>query len=260
MSAPARHERRKYSASQLMLVLCQVRFPVLHRFEDASFLAAVQDALRDRYPRARQEQQLAVVVGPGGPVQAPGATLWRYHDLDEAWSVVLQRDSAGLETTQYDRFEPFLERLVELVDVLRDAGIEVTERIGLRYINNLRHPKAKRPADWQPLLNEKLLGIVGGDQLEGAEIFQAIQEIRLTRTDGTFVLRHGYVGGEAAQNEPYYLVDLDYFDERAKILDRSEIEAQLQDYHEEISRVWEMSLEDPMRQELQDEGAIDDER
>jgi uncharacterized protein (TIGR04255 family) len=257
MPAQARPKRRKYSASQLKLVLCQIRFPVLHRFEDPAFLAHIHDALRDRYPRPRQEQQLAVVVGPAGPAQTSGGTLWRYQDLAEEWSVVLQRDSAGLETTRYDQFEPFLERFMELLAVLIEVGVDVTERIGLRYVNELRHPEAYEPGDWRRLIEETLLGIVGGDQLEGT-IDHAIQEIRLARDDGTFVLRHGYVGEKAAQGNPYYLLDLDYFEERAQSMQSSGIAGILAAYHEEISRVWEMSLKDPMREHLKDEGAIDD--
>jgi uncharacterized protein (TIGR04255 family) len=251
-SARQRQRRRKYDANMLELVLCQIRFPVLHRFDDPSFLAKIQDALRERYPRTRQEEQLAIVVGPAGPVQAPGATLWRYHDLEEEWSVVLQRDSAGLETTKYDQFEPFEDRLLELVDVLQHAGVEVRERLGLRYVNELRHPEVETPADWRTMLNEDLLGIVGGPQLEG-ELSHAVQEIRLTRDDGSFVLRHGYVG-DVPGKAPFYLLDLDYFDERAVRLDRSQVEAQLQGYHNMISKVWEMSLDKPMRQELKDLG------
>lgn len=255
MPPEARQPRRKYGTNMLAIVLCQIRFPVLHRFEDPTFLAEFQDAVRHRYPLSREERQLGIVVGPGGPVEIPGGVIWRYHDLERAWSIVLQRDSAGLETTDYDQFESFEERILELVRILRAVGVEVRERLGLRYVNELVHRDVGEPADWRTVLNQELLGIVGGPQLTG-RVAHAIQEIRLEQEDGSFVLRHGYVG-DAKPKDPFYLLDLDYFDEDAQTMDESSVRRQLRSYHDTISEVWEMSLGDQMRKELKDLGAID---
>ena len=40
--------------------------------------------------------------------------------------------------------------------------------------------------------------------------------------NGVIVIRHGYVGAEVTRDGPYYSIDLDYFDETPKGLDRAE--------------------------------------
>jgi len=260
MPRPDRHPRRKYGADQLRLVLCQVRFPVLHRFNEPALQATIQEALRSRYPRVQQEQQMALTVGPSGPVATPGDPLWRYQDLDGAWSVVMQRDAAGLETTAYDRYEDFASHLESVLDLLRELGVGIVERVGLRYINELRHSPARRPDDWAELVRKELLGIVRGSDLRG-DILHAIQDIRLRRPDGTLVIRHGFVGSQSADpsSSPYYLLDLDYFDdERARHLATDQVLEQLRAYHDEISRIFEMTITDDMRRILDDRGPIVD--
>src|ERR1700733_8553533 len=115
MSQAREYARRKYGSNYLRLVLCQVQFPVLMRFDEPTFQASVQEALRGAYPRVQQEQQLAVTVGSGGLVSTPGGAQWRYRDLEGRWSVVLQRNFVGLETTNYDNFEEFSERLAPVL-------------------------------------------------------------------------------------------------------------------------------------------------
>jgi uncharacterized protein (TIGR04255 family) len=254
-TSAARYPRHKYGESPLRLVLCQLQFPVLHRFDESSLQAMIQDTLRSQYPRVQQEQQVAVMLGPNGPAPTPGGVLWRYQTLEADWSIVVQRNSVGLETTAYSQFEDFERGLGELLGLLEQLGVTVLERVGLRYINEFRHEAVQHPRQWAGLLREQLLGIVGGDELTG-EIVHAIQDIRLTEPDGTLVIRHGYIGpGTGA--DPYYLLDLDYFDEQAHGYDRDDVLGRLRSYHAEISNIFEMSLSDGMRVHLKDQGPID---
>jgi len=255
MSEAPAYERRKYGSNDLRLVLCQVRFPILLRFDEPAFQAKVQDALRADYPRMHQEQQVAVTVGPGGLVSTPAGVQWRYEDLQAEWSVVLQGNSAGLETKKYRVFEDFAARLAPLLRVLTELGVTVCERLGLRYINEFRHEAAQLPQDWKSLLHEDLLGIAGGDLWSG-QIVHAIQEIRTKRSDGSFVVRHGYVNPDDGRGS-YYLLDLDYFDEEPRSFDEGGILSRLDDYHEEISKAFEMSLKPAMREHLGEEATID---
>ena len=89
--------RRFYRANPLRLVVCQVRFPVIHRFDEPGALARFQDVLKDRYPRSAPEQQLAITVGPGGPVSGPAATsFWRFQGIDDRWMSLFHGTSSLL--------------------------------------------------------------------------------------------------------------------------------------------------------------------
>jgi uncharacterized protein (TIGR04255 family) len=256
-STRAARPRHRYGASALRLVLCQLQFPVLHRFDEPAVQAQIQDALRGSYPREQQQQQVAITIGPNGPVPGPGATVWRHQTLAGDWTVVAQSNSIALETTSYRQYEDFIARFGLALELVELLGVSVVERIGLRYINQFRHFDVQRPQDWAGLLRPELLGIIGGGELEG-DVVQAIQDVRLSEPDGTFVIRHGYIGVASGVNEPHYLLDLDCFDDQARALDRDELLSRLGRFHDRISDVFEMSLTDAMREHLQDQGEIDD--
>lgn len=256
MSEAREFARRKYGSHYLRLVLCQIQFPTLMRFDDPTFQASVQEMLRSEYPRNQQEQQVAVTLGPGGLISSPAGAQWRYQDLDGQWSVVLQRNFAGLETNAYESYEIFATRLDGLLDLIEEVHVGVCERVGLRYINEFRHADGATPAAWKALLHEDLLGIAATDLVDG-EIAHAVQDIRAVRGDGTLVMRHGFVNVTDDRRSPYYLLDLDYFQEGPRPFDRTALLEQFQRYHDEISRVFEATLKPAMREHLGDEGPID---
>jgi uncharacterized protein (TIGR04255 family) len=251
------YARRKYGANYLRLVLCQIQFPILMRFDEPAFQGSLQEALRAEYPRVQQEQQIAVAMAAGGGLAStPAGIQWRYQDLDGRWSVVLQRNFAGLETNGYDDYEDFEQRLSRLLRALAQLGITVSERLGLRYINEFKHADGSRPSDWKVLLRDDLLGIASEELLDG-EIVHAVQDIRTTRVDGTLVMRHGFVNGGDDGRGPYYLLDLDHFREGPRDFDEEALLNEGRSFHEAISRVFELTLRPAMRQHMRDEGLID---
>jgi uncharacterized protein (TIGR04255 family) len=237
--------RRFYVTNCLKLVICQVRFPVLHRFEQPGFLGAFQDALKKEYPRAALEQQIGVALTPAGATSVPPTHLWRFTDTSGTWSVAVAKDFVSLETTAYDRFEAFRDRLQTVLDALPGLGVDFEDRLGLRYVNEIKHPKALTPASWRGFLNAELLGMVGGEVL-GDGVIHAVQEIRLREEDGILVIRHGYIGAES----PHYLLDLDHYDEVGKPFDRERILQRIDAYHSKMHDVFEMSITDAMRDHL----------
>lgn len=242
--------RRFYETNSLKLVVCQLRFPVMHRFEEPGALARFQTVLGERYPRSAPEQQVTVAGGPA--VLNPAASsvqYWRFQGVDDGWSVAIARDFVSLETTAYEKYEEFRDRFAEVLDATLALGVTLRERLGLRYVDEIRHPEAKKPGDWREFINDKLLGMVGGGEL-GDDVTQALQEIRLREEDGTLVIRHGYLGAEVAGGEPFYLLDLDYYDERALSLDGARILSQLDEYHHAMHNVWETAITDPLRDHL----------
>jgi uncharacterized protein (TIGR04255 family) len=249
--------RRRYRDNPLTQVICQVRFPVLQRFDEPGFLGPVQDALRDRYPRAVQEQQIGLMVGPGGVMPAQDAgKLWRFQDAEQAWSIVLGRDFFGVETARYEQFEVLRDRLRDVLPVILSLGVNWRERMGLRYVNQIRHPDGRTPSKWRELLNPMFLGMVGGDEL-GADVIHAIQEIRLREQDGVLLIRHGLIGPEASNDSPFYLLDLDYADESPQPLHPDQLIEQVSSYHETIHNVFEMTLTPSMREHLGEDGVIE---
>ena len=121
----------------LVLVLGQVRFSPVRKMAD--YIPAIQEEFRRHgFPieRAGKIQQLTIT--PAG-VQVAEQERWEYRTKDEQWSVTVLQDSVVLQSTAYERFEGFAERLERAVQtVLRKTEqdqLGLVHRVGLRYID-----------------------------------------------------------------------------------------------------------------------------
>lgn len=242
---------RLYETNPLKLVLAQLRFPPLLGFESPAALEPVQQALADEYPLLQEEQQIALAINSEGIAATPQNKVWRFRTLDGSRSIVLGRDFVGLETTSYATFGEFSEQVRYVLTALGALKTppKVFQRLGLRYLNELRHEDAANPREWKPFLNEELLGIVGGDLL-GDTVMQAIQELRLDDDGVMLIVRHGYLGPEVTDNQPFYLIDLDCFSEATGEVDVDQILKRLSEYHNRVHNLFELSLTDEMRSYL----------
>jgi uncharacterized protein (TIGR04255 family) len=217
MSLP-RYERVIFRKAPLALVLAQVRFPILPRFAEGGFVAPFLEALRSQYPRTERAQQVTIQLSPQG-IQpgGPGGTLWRLATRDERWTVVLAETAVTLEVRGYSAVDELLERF-ETVLRTAQATLGVTEqvRLGLRYVNELRHPAAHSLADWVRLLRPEFVGFAASDLVEG-QVAQTLQEVQWQRADGVLAVRHGFLPETEKGSAPaiatghYYLIDLDYY-------------------------------------------------
>jgi uncharacterized protein (TIGR04255 family) len=243
--------RRIYENNPLKLVICQVRFPVAIRFEQADFVASFQEAVRDRFPRVRQEQQVVLTVAAGTPSPPAFTPSWRFQTNDGATSALLARDALTLETTGYSRFEEFLPLVELLIDALAGLEIRFRERLGLRYVNEMRHPDADTASAWSNFINPAMLGTVGGELL-GDDVIHALENIRLREEDAIVVINHGFVGRDAVPSggDSFYQLDIDFGDERPVEFEREGTLAQVTSFHDRISNLFETSISNEMRDHL----------
>ena len=128
------------SKQPLVSVLCQVRFSPVRKIAD--YIPGIQDEFR-RYgfpiERAGKIQQLAITTAG---VHAVEQERWDYRTKDEQWSVTVLQNSVVLQTTAYDRFEGFAEKLEAAVKTVlhqtEQDEFGIIERVGLRYINRIQ--------------------------------------------------------------------------------------------------------------------------
>lgn len=138
------------SQNPLVLVLCQVRFSPVRRMGD--YIPGIQEAFRRRgFPieRAGKIQQLTIT--PAG-VHAVEQERWEYRTRDEQWSVTVLQDSVVLQTTAYQRFEDFAERLDSAVKTVLEQTeqdkLGLVQRVGLRYINLIQPRNGESHRDY----------------------------------------------------------------------------------------------------------------
>ncbi len=237
-----RPERLKNSP--LELVVAQVQFPAILSIQtDDARLARFQDEIRDKYPYLFLGQQFGFNVGPQGVEQQQvAAKVYQFADANREWSVTLTANSIALEARNYTDYDDFSERVLRIVDAARKVyRIEFRQRLGLRYVNEMRHPSVRTAEDWTSLVNPQLLGPLADKGLSSLVNF-SYQETGLQLKNGKLTLRHGHFAqgttvapppGEMPKEraDPFYLLDFDAFDEEGRDINGHTLEELLRGYN-----------------------------
>lgn len=217
------------SHQPLVLVLCHVRISPVRKMSD--YIPAIQEEFRrNDFPLERAGKIRLLTITPAG-VLATEQESWEYRTKDEQWSVTVLPDSVVLQTTAYERFEGFAERLERAVRTVLDkteqSQFGLVQRVGLRYIDLV---KPREGEDYRLYLRPGFHGVAD-------EVFRArshrlhVESVGHTSvgdTEGTMIVRvvqndQGFdlppdlVGGapthesRAQAGELVTLVDMDEF-------------------------------------------------
>ena len=244
----------QFRKAPLRLVIGQVRFTIMPRFEQKAFIAGFQEAVRAQYPRVSREASVTYQLSTVGINPSPGETLWRFSSRDNRWAVVVGESAITLESRAYSSMSDFLDRFSQILKVANET-LEVTDRLrlGLRYINEIRYPYAENFAQWTTLFNPEFAGFEASSLLDG-QVDHTLQEIQINRSDGILSIRHGLLNGAIVaplpQEKPgsgqFYLLDLDYYDMTESDLDISAIIKQMQDYNDIMYRFFRWTLSETL--------------
>jgi len=244
------YEWVQFRKAPLRLVIGQVRFTIMPRFGQDTFIAGFQEAIRSEYPKVAREAAVTYQLSPAGTQPNSGEKLWRFSSRDLLWSVVIGESAITLESRGYDSMKDFLNRFRFLIQAGKEQlGITDRLRLGLRYINEIRDPHAENFAQWRALLNPGFASFDASSLLDG-QIDHTLQEIQVNRPDGILAIRHGLLNGfvvaplpqEQPVSEQYYLIDLDYYDMTECDLDIPATIKQMQDYNDIMYRFFRWTL------------------
>jgi uncharacterized protein (TIGR04255 family) len=245
-----------FETSPLSLALCQIRFPPVLSIAKQDWVAPFQEAIREDYPNGSPIQQNVQVQiqlsGASSVASSTGPAAWRFADLEDNWAVTLATDSVALETRAYQDFDDFLRRLDQMLHVLvQFVHPAITTRLGLRYINELRPGHN----DWPSVIRPELLGAVAVPQFSTRTV-QSVQQLALRDAEGAGInVNHGVFPegtivnprpGDSISEGPFYLLDLDVFQEfsRRDVLpiNVALICQRVETYHDAISRLFRWSI------------------
>lgn len=180
-------------------------------------------ALRDRLRSATrlevwrversQTQEMALQLGPGGPVGEQRSDGVKLSEATSGLEVSVFPALASVQVKTYARwsesFKPFIEAVLHAVEDVVAPGSR--ERLGLRYVNRFVDPEAVTPRAWGSRLERSLVGfLVDGPYADHVIGAQHQLELDLdARTRAT--LRHGLLPGDRPGAPYAYLLDVDAF-------------------------------------------------
>ena len=212
-SGPAHYER-----NFIRQAVCELRFPTLYELEAPKPPASFALALRKEYPNQQLVEELSV-----GNATMSRAPMHTFKSKRQRWTVTLKAAAVLLETSHYDSFVEFKERLAA---VLKAAATVIDSdfftRVGLRYINTIPYPNGELQ-DWvNPALVGPLAAGIYGDVTEHNG-----RVIGFTPCGG-YIFQHGLViDGNTTKRE--YTLDFDLSSEDVAL---SETLAIVQNLHD----------------------------
>lgn len=243
-------ERFQLENDQLAQVICQIRFSPVLRIRQDDAVITFQEAIREKYSRYGKQQGVHVLLTPIGIQQQTGEDAQhRFEDTDGIFRVVLAPDFIALETTAYSDIDDFAGRISSLAAAVQEhyAPAEI-QRVGLRFINELRFAGADPKTEMIDAIEPTLLGAAGAPQLVDV-VYGSQQVLELHGEDRRMLVRHGYQPGgttvdpttmlaagtpPAELNHPFYLLDIDVFAERNVRYSQEAVEIHVREFNDDI--------------------------
>lgn len=217
-------EAKKYPHAPVALTVMEIKHPQSD-FLSRGDLAGMKQRLEHLAPLQKAEDvaQVQMIMNPGAPAfsNSKNMTLHRFSTRDKRTSITYSIESIVVETTDYLNwtwFRGFVEAAVTVRQEI--APVDGIERVGLRYIDEIRVPASSEQVDWQDWVAPSLLA----PAYEGLHPLQqqAVVQYKVGEPEDTLTLRYGAVNGPPAvvvgpnlvrANPPgfgpYFLLDTD---------------------------------------------------
>lgn len=218
------------------------------------YVGKIQERFRrSGFPIERAEKVHQFSITPTG-VAVTEEDRWQYRTKDQRWSIILSQEGVVLQTTAYERFEAFAERLEMAVETVLEATelnkLGLVERVGLRYVNLIAPTGDETHRDYlrpglhgvdEPVFREATARLfieqVGRTDVDGEE---GSMVIRVTQNDLGFDLPPDLVNSapereaRAIRGALVTLLDTDHFIEGSFEADAAWVVARAYTMHDRI--------------------------
>lgn len=216
--------REVFQNAPLEFVACEIRVPTAPRLVREDTFEALTDQLASVLPIPDQEQvqTLTVIGGKDGGVETE--RRYRFLNRERTASAVVARNAITVETTDYQEFSEFRTLVLAVVDAVAAATkIVGVERIGLRYINEVRVPEPITEANgWRGWISDDVLGVLTVTEGFKTDAFQTLLRLGGDESTGV-VLRYAALTGDGvvgdgplqrrapASTGPFFIIDTDSY-------------------------------------------------
>ncbi|HEV8560145.1 MAG TPA: TIGR04255 family protein [Actinophytocola sp.] len=217
-------EREVYPNAPVVLVALEVRHPSADPLTPTES-RTIKKILGDLLPieRSGQLTNVQVVAGATAPADVSIETFPRYVNRETTLAVSVRKEAMVIEASRYPGWEEFRTLSMRALEArMQVAPVVGVERVGLRFINEIRVPNAGT-VDWSDWLHPSLLGPSSArpidlpvNQWQGVVIYGA-------QPSNMLVLRYGLRDGYALDPSSllrrvrsdddglFFLMDLDSF-------------------------------------------------
>lgn len=270
--------REVYPRAPLVLVAAELRHPDAGPLTDRQ-QQQLKNSLAQSLPLSRPllgAPGMIASITPGVDPQMasiPATTLPRFMSRDLFTSVTFHRDALVVETTRYRGFGQMFDLVRQVIEARLAVGpLDGVDRVGLRYIDEVRTPGAGEPNSWGQWIHPSLLGpddVSGGlnlstDAWQGVAAYSGALPGPAPFDQMSVVLRYGVGDGYAVTPSgdlrrdtpppgPFFLIDIDSFwsaRDGVPPLDLDAFDATLEGLHAPVQALFENAITDRLRNEV----------
>ncbi len=208
-----------FAKNFIRLAVCELRFPTLFELsENPRPPVDFAKALRKEYPT--YELLNDVNLNPGGVAQA---IVHSFRSKKGRWAVTLRAAAVSLETSNYDAFGEFVDRLSLILEAAKiTIDSDFFTRVGLRYINTVPFDRSTI-CEW---VNPALVRPLGDGTFGDAD--EHLQLVRGRTNEGGYTFRHRLLNATPGGTRDYEL-DFDFYSEDVPVTETIETVKRLHD-------------------------------
>jgi len=255
-------ERVIYKINPLDRVICQLRFPPILRI-DSEVPALFQEAIRGEFPlyneKVEIQQELAVGIksqfSPEVIKQLSKQSTNKNHEFsseDNIWKINLNRNFLSISTSQYHKWEEFIEKFKTSLKALSDIySPPFFTRVGLRYVDIFDRSKLGIPgASWSELLKPHFLGLLSSEIGNDIRHCENVFEVSLAENRGIARIATSFVLNLKLK-EQCYMIDSDFYStQKTPFLD---LDDQLNFLHARATRLIRWIITDKLHKAMEPE-------
>lgn len=258
------NEHEVYPKAPVVLVALEVRHPIADPLTPAE-TRAIKKHLTKLFPLELPGQLANLQINPvGGAADVTTERFPRFLNRRKTLSISIRREAVVLEATDYPGWLEFKELIALMLGVRTEvAPVDGIERVGLRYIDEVRVP-GEGDVEWADWLHSSLLGPSLADvglplnQWQGVGIYGSQPgQMLLARygprvgfaTDTNSDLRRA----RPADGGQFFLLDLDSFwtpDDDVPEFDLDMLLPRCDELHRPIRTLFESMISDRLRDEV----------
>ena len=234
-----------YRENPLDEVITQARFSRILKLEQ-DIPADFQEGIKDKYPVLIQKESVSMDVMADEEIAKKTITpVYEFSSRDGNWTLVLSSEFLALTTKQYTRWEQFIERFDEALQLLISIyNPNFYSRIGLRYKDLIVRSKlGLEGRSWSELINSTCLGFIGDNEIGIDNIHESLLRTLVTLDDGYVTINCSLVKLKD-NNETCYLIDSDFFTPNA--VELSDARSILESFNSEARNLFRWCIEEDL--------------
>ncbi len=247
-----------YISNFLTNVIFKVDFPKVLGLGISAPPVEFQEKIKDMFPNLEEKPGKFIEVAvpkasSGGEIQVVQEELikWDFINKERTKTVVVTQDFISLEYSRYKTFDEFSHDIESAIRPFFDLYnvIKVVNRIGLRYINQIKIPSGD-PFDWNDLINPSMFSVVR-EFVKGEykkNVKRCVQSLDIKEKDSDIRLRFGMFNSEYPNPIARKEFVLDYDCYLREELDVHEVFDRVKALHFNIKHWFEESIQEGLRE------------